>query len=65
MGLRAGFGPRGWDFGLKVGIWALGLGDGPQDWDFRLEVGIWALGLGFGPQDWELGFAALSLENGI
>ena len=35
--LRLGFGPEGWDFGLKARIWASRLGFGPQGWDLGLE----------------------------
>ena len=30
-----GLGLRGWDLGLKAGIWASRLEFGPQDWDLR------------------------------
>ena len=40
--LGLGFRPRGWDLGLKAGIWDLRL-------EFSLKAGIWASRLGSGP----------------
>ena len=41
-----GFGPRGWGFSLKAGIWVSRLGFGPQGWDLDLKAGISAFRLG-------------------
>ena len=38
---------RGWDFGLKGGIWASRMGFGLLGWDSGHETEIWALRLGF------------------
>ena len=53
-----GFGPCGWDLGLKAGIWASRLGFGPHGWELGLKAGIWAWRLGFGPRGWNLGLEA-------
>ena len=37
--LGLGFGPWGWDLGLKTGIWASRLGYGPPGWDMGPEAG--------------------------
>ena len=62
-----GFGPEGWDLGLKAGIWASRLRFGPQGWVFGLKAGIWASRLEFEPQAWNLNLNArnLGLKAGI
>ena len=48
---RMGFGPWGWDLGLKTGIWA-------SRRRFGSQSGIWSSRVGFGPQGWDLGLKA-------
>ena len=35
-------GPKGWELGLKAGVWVSRMGFGPQGWDLGLKDGIWA-----------------------
>ena len=45
---------RGWDLGLKAGIWASRLGFGPRGWDLSLETEIGASRLGIELRGWDL-----------
>ena len=47
LGLKAGFGPQSWDLGLKAGVWFFCLGFEPQGRDLDLKAGIWATRLGY------------------
>ena len=53
--MRLEFGPRGWLWGLKAGIWPLDLGLGTE---MGLGAGIWNLRLGSRPGGCDFGFEA-------